>query len=117
MADNISSSESEFLEDTDNDCNESLVEKFVEYFCGLEPYNFEPEAKTKQKQIRKTSTVECSVTDTPSRVGHIAWCNCSSCVEETREIDCLCCSEIQAIEEEKFEGIFFLSKQLTDNDL
>ena len=71
MDDNLSSSKSEFLEDSDNDCNESLVEDFVECFCGLEPYNFEPEAKTKQKQIRKSSTVECSdVTDTPSRVGH-----------------------------------------------
>ena len=79
MDDNLSSSKSEFLEDSDNDCNEAVVEEFVESFCGLEPYNFEPEAKTKQKQIRKSSTVECSdVTDTSSRVEHIAWCNCSS---------------------------------------
>ena len=42
MDDNLSSSKSEFLEDSDNDCNESLVEEFVEIFCGFEPNNFEP---------------------------------------------------------------------------
>ena len=50
---NLSSSESEFLEDSDNDCNESLVEEFVESFCGLEPYNFDQKQKGNKNKYGK----------------------------------------------------------------
>ena len=58
MDDNLSSSKSEFLEDSDNDCNEALVEEFVESFCGLEPYNFEPKRnKNKYGKVLLLSVV------------------------------------------------------------
>ena len=30
-----------------------------------------------------------------TEVGNLNWCNCGNCVSEKREIDCLCCHEVQ----------------------
>ena len=41
------------------------------------------------------------------RAGNKNWCQCGLCSEnEEREIDCLCCREVDAIEDEKFTGLF-----------
>ena len=32
-----------------------------------------------------------------SRVGNLEWCKCGECNIEKREIDCLCCQEVDAL--------------------
>ena len=39
------------------------------------------------------------------RIGNVDWCKCGYCKKEVREIDCLCCRELDAISDEKFDGI------------
>ena len=31
------------------------------------------------------------------RIGNLDWCKCRHCKNEAREIDCLCCREVDAI--------------------
>ena len=31
------------------------------------------------------------------RIGNLDWCKCGRCKNETREIDCLCCREVNAM--------------------
>ena len=38
------------------------------------------------------------------RVANKDWCKCGQCKREIREIDSLCCTEVPAIIEDKFEG-------------
>ena len=43
------------------------------------------------------------------RNGNQNWCQCGLCSEnEERERDCLCCREVDAIEDEKFTALFIL---------
>ena len=41
-------------------------------------------------------------------VGNIGWCHCGKCHAETQEIDCLCCTDLVALDELKFEGKLFM---------
>ena len=41
------------------------------------------------------------------RVGNLKWCTCELCKSEYREIDCLCCKEVDAISDEQFAGKFY----------
>ena len=50
------------------------------------------------------SNIEVDVVAEPSRVGVLNWCK--NCKEESREIDCLCCQEDDAIDELKLDGKF-----------
>ena len=66
----------------------------------FQPYIFEPE---------RHITSECSSdenntwSDTEERnegnvrVGNLIWCACGNCSSENREIDCLCCQEVDAL--------------------
>ena len=42
--------------------------------------------------------------DQLGKVENKDWCKCGQCKKEIREIDILCCTEVPAIIEEKFEG-------------
>ena len=39
--------------------------------------------------------------------GKIERCTCKNCRAESREIDCLCCREVDAISDEQFSGNIF----------
>lgn len=78
-------------------------------FRCLKPYQFEPEI-----EISETEESDYSDSDNDSygsdfqensRVGKTTWCLCEQCVIESRDIDCLCCQEVAAISEDKFEGL------------
>ena len=80
---------------------------------NLAPYDYEPE-----RAITSSSEeTESSQNETPSndgtreiendqlgRLENKDWCKCGQCKREIREIDSLCCTEVPAITEDKFEG-------------
>ena len=41
------------------------------------------------------------------RIGNLNWCKCGHCKNEAREIDCLCCREVDAM--------FTASAKITDH--
>ena len=74
----------------------------VDSFGGLQPYLFEPE----KPNLRQDSSNQLQVTgnvyikkDTSS----FDWCSCKNCHLENREIDCLYCQNVAAIDEQKLE--------------
>ena len=95
---------SNVLEEIDSsDGSELEYESMVESFGGLQPYLFEPEkpnlGQDSSKQLQVTGTVYIKK-DTSS----LDWCSCKNCHLENREIDSLCCQDVAAIDEQKFEG-------------
>ncbi|XP_057299224.1 uncharacterized protein LOC130629868 [Hydractinia symbiolongicarpus] len=44
------------------------------------------------------------------RVGRNEWCKCDNCKTETREIECLCCTEVDALTDKQFQGIKCITK-------
>lgn len=80
---------------------------------GLEPYQFEPikEIDQHHQLLRENDTTGCFLIkhwETLNiRIGSTDWCECNGCVEEKREIDCLCCREVDAITDEQFSGSFY----------
>ena len=81
-------------------------------FRGLKPYDFEPERTSTSDPSNShvassSSTENIEQRNTVARINTLDWCKCGSCHKESREIDCLCCEEMIAISEEKFEGDLF----------
>ena len=80
---------------------------------NLAPYGYEPKrAISSSSKETKSSENETSSNDATSKnkngqlgqVGNKDWCNCGQCKREIQEIDSLCCTKVQAIIEDKFEG-------------
>ena len=74
-----------------------------------EPYQFEPTKKKYEKSQEGSSQTQKENTFLINhreniRVGKIEWCTCKNCRVESREIDCLCCREVDAISDEQFSG-------------
>lgn len=73
------------------------------------PYMYEPERDVSsasssnessdsfEEEISNLVDEKDNVEKVNSRVGHIDWCKCGECRVETREIDCLCCQEVDAL--------------------
>lgn len=101
---NMSDSENSYeSSDTESDILEELVDKFK---C-LKPYQFEPEKEVitdtdDSEEDSEESDGESQNQATNERIGNTAWCECSQCKVENREIDCLCCQEVAALNE-KFD--------------
>ena len=92
---------SNVLEEIDSsDGSELEYESMVESFGGLQPYLFEPEkpnlGQESSKQLQVAGTV-CIKKDTST----LDWCSCKNCHLENWEIDCLCCQDIAATDEQK----------------
>ena len=89
-------------------------ETLSDSICAAEPYMFEPEnsdSSPDQTFEAESSTQEvqspaAAVASESARVGNLDWCVCSKCKQMAREIDCLCCKEVDAIAESKFEGTY-----------
>ena len=78
-------------------------------FRGLKPYDFEPERTSTSDPSNShvassSSTGNIEQRNTVARINTLDWCKYGSCRKESGEIDCLCCEEMVAISEEKFEG-------------
>ena len=80
---------------------------------NLAPYGYEPKrAIASSNEETKSSENETSSNDATSKnkndqlgqVGNKDWCYCGQCKREIQEIESLCCTEVQAIIEDKFEG-------------
>ena len=73
----------------------------IETLKHFNPYMFEPEkevSRTSSSDECTSSNCSASSVDTfISRVGILHWCKCQKCVEEKREIDCLRCQEVAAL--------------------
>lgn len=81
----------------------------AELMGNLQPYLYEPEKEGKPSSSEEEDD-ESDVGDENDdggepqlRAGHKEWCKCGQCKHEIREIDCLCCQEVAAISENKFE--------------
>ena len=47
---------------------------------------------------KKTKHIHASAADLLHiRIGNLDWCKCGHCKNEAREIDCLCCREVNAM--------------------
>ena len=77
--------------------------KLTELMKEFNPYMYEPE-----KDVSSTSSSEVELDadnvdnndiDGNSRVGSLEWCTCGQCILEKRDIDCLCCQEVAALNE------------------
>ena len=82
----------------------------------LNPYMYEPERgistcsdELDVSGFDKKESKECSEDNV--RVGNLDWCKCRNCLVEKREIGCLCCFEVHALNS-KFntENISYISK-------
>ena len=105
-------------EDEDNSTDEE--NEVCSAFMGLQPYQYEPEKEKVVTQmlagsdcINENIAVEHEDEVQINRVGNNEWCECGNCSrDEKREIDCLCCQEVAAIDDKKFDGNFVLSTNL-----
>ena len=98
--------------ETDFENEDENIEEIVEMMNSLQPYKFEPEKYVSETDDEDTESItedeESSDDDTDKessiRVKTLHWCSCSNCKIEEREIDCLCCQEVAALNEniEKF---------------
>ena len=73
----------------------------------LQPFQFEPEQeKSNWNHEKETEHSHASAVDLSGiRIGNVSWCKYGHCKKEAREIDFLCCREVDTLSDEKFEGI------------
>ena len=108
------------MDSTDNGESEEEEEEHfeeLEYlqntFRGIKPYDFEPERTSisdpsNSHVASSSSTENIEQRNTISSKYKYTWLVYSgNCLKESREIDYLCCEEMLAIREEKFEGDLF----------
>ena len=106
----MSSSENE----SQNDENASISSEeqesdydLSEMMGNLAPYNYEPEQDISSYSSSEDNSSNSDINENKNnlgRVGNKEWCKCDECKREIRDIDSLCCTEVAAIAEEKFEG-------------
>ena len=103
------------------------VEELANMLSKLQPYQYEPCNRERKSDGSESETTD-NDSDTESdgldpietncegteqnikelktkktiREGNLDWCECLQCQNETREIDCLCCQEVAALNE-KFD--------------
>ena len=77
------------------------MDEMIEKLKRFNPYMFEPEKEVSSRSSSDESTSSNSSTNSVdtfiSRVGILDSCKCQKCVEKKREIDCLCCQEVAAL--------------------
>ena len=95
--------------DSESENFERDMRQIVNVMRTFNPYMYEPErevsdtsneSSSEESMEERTSSEEIGVTAAPDiglRVGNLDWCKCKNCRVETREIDCLCCNEVDAL--------------------
>ena len=73
--------------------------------------NLEPERESgreSESEVNNDVNKESTTKHLEARVGKCNWCECRKCsgIKE-REIDCLCCREVTAIDDEKFTANYY----------
>ena len=67
----------------------------------FQPFQFEPEQKKtcgNESHEKETEHFYASSIDLLHiRTGNLNWCKCGHCKNEAREIDCLCCKNVDAM--------------------
>ena len=94
-------------EQSDFENEDESIEEIVDMMKALQPYQFEPEKEVSDTDDDNTESIienEDSIDDDDDeepkyRAGTLDWCSCSNCKIEEREIDCLCCQEVAALNE------------------
>ena len=87
--------------------NQKDVDEMIEQINNFQPYMYEPErvVSNTSSSDEESSNSETDTEDSvATRIGNVKWCECQNCKEETREIDCLCCLEVAALNS-KFDNI------------
>ncbi|XP_057303347.1 P2X purinoceptor 7-like [Hydractinia symbiolongicarpus] len=82
------------------------VEKMEGMMKSLKPYLFEPEidisssesAASDEEEFLDLTNDEVSAEE-KTRTGNTEWCTCGKCKVEQRDIDCLCCQEVGALQD------------------
>ena len=103
----MSSSENESINSTESESDQEGIEEMDNLLQDLAPYQFEPEETSDENESSESeddSDEDEEEDIQEERRGNTNWCKCSSCKRELRGIDSLCCTEVAAINEEKFEG-------------
>ena len=81
---------------------ESCGREITELMNCFNHYIFEPEknsvSSTGSDSESKSEEIE-SERQNETRVTNLDWCICGNCKNEKREIDCLCCQEVNALNE------------------
>ena len=76
----------------------------------MQPYQYQPGNDNERSDSASESDIlldELSSDDEDDanrRSRNIEWCQCGTCKKEIREIDYLCCQEVAAISDDKFES-------------
>ena len=108
-----SENESQTVESSSDEEQENEYDGINELMGNLALYDYEPErAISSSSEETESSENETPSNDATSenendqlgRVTNKDWCKCGQCKREIREIDSLCCTEVPAIIEDKFEG-------------
>lgn len=81
------------------------MNKILNRIKTFNPYIYEPEKSSSdtdssndELEINGNSSEENYVVQENSRVGNVDWCKCGgNCKIEKRDIDCLCCQEVHAL--------------------
>ena len=79
-------------------------------FNCLKPYQFEPEKELVkdtdeiEEECSEGSDGESQSQTVKERTGYTTWCECCKCKSKKREICCLCCQEVAALDE-KFDKL------------
>ena len=85
---------------------EKDVKEIIDMMKYFTPYMFGPEKDDVSDISSSSSEVEDkdendseskTNLEKSSRVGNLEWCKCGECNIEKREIDCLCCQEVDAL--------------------
>lgn len=76
------------------------VDRMIEQLNNFQPYMYEPErvvSNTSSSNEDSSTSGSDSEDIVANRIGNTEWCDCQNCKKETREIDCLCCQEVAAL--------------------
>ena len=94
----------------------SSVDKLVQKFDTVLGFQFEPERRhSNNDDSNSDRSGEYENTDSDeeeiarlfgerAKTSSSDWCTCAKCVDMDREIDCVCCSELDHVQQMEIEG-------------
>ena len=106
----IESGESETSENENESEEEDDEEVIADILGNLQPCQYKPGNDNESSDSASESDIlpdELSSDDKDDanrRSGNKEWCQCGTYKKEIREIDCLCCQDVAAISDDKFES-------------
>ena len=92
--------------DSKGEVCEKDIKEITDMMKYFTPYMFEPEkddvssisVKMKDENDEDENDLESKTNlEKSSRVANLEWCKCGECNIEKREIDCLCCQDVEGL--------------------